>query len=411
MSLDKPSRSRWFVRWLFGLLTISASIAITLLAIELFLRLVCGYLPFSKDQAFKCVRFDPELGWIGKPGFSEKSVLLGRTFQVEINEHGFRDANWPPKEKLGRPRVILLGDSMVFGTGVEAEARVSNLLSTRYGIEALPAALPGWSPVQEWLWLKGRGFSLEPDAVVLMLTLLTDITDLFPPRGTALSHPYLREDERGNPKIAGYPPQKPAKFYGNLQLHSPGGLRGLFMRHTAIYSFTLSRLRRSYKTALFLKRLGLFASPHFVERHSLPISIAVQKRPHIRKYAHLLIKLIIQVSNACEERGVSFGVFLIPTHLQVDRQAWRDALDEFSVQVIGTPDYTGYITDLFEHHLRAGGVDVINPLDAFIEHNTEENPLYIPYDGHWTKAGHTLAAELLYPHIERMLAEAAPREQ
>ena len=54
-----------------------------------------------------------------------------RAYEVRTNGHGFRDAAFQPAKPEGRRRILILGDSLVYGKGLPVEKRFSDMLRTR----------------------------------------------------------------------------------------------------------------------------------------------------------------------------------------------------------------------------------------------------------------------------------------
>ncbi len=102
-----------------------------------------------------------------------EGVFMGT--QVRINDHGFRDNNgYQVLKEEGEFRILGLGDSFMFGWGVEENERYSNLLEERLnGAESnrffrfINTGVPGYNSAMELALLKERGLSFSPDLVVL----------------------------------------------------------------------------------------------------------------------------------------------------------------------------------------------------------------------------------------------------
>src|SRR5262245_30912930 len=69
----------------------------------------------------------------------------GRITEVETNAEGFRGPQWNDDPPVG-PRVLLLGDSQMFGYGVDYRDTFAARLAERIGGEVLDAAVPTWGP-------------------------------------------------------------------------------------------------------------------------------------------------------------------------------------------------------------------------------------------------------------------------
>ncbi len=99
------------------------------------------------EWAFPHVNFyvpDAELGVRLEPGATMQFKLRGnpRT-TIHVNSRGFRGADWPaPAEG----EVIVVGDSQVFGLGVDDDATFSARLASKRGVTVLNAGVPTYGP-------------------------------------------------------------------------------------------------------------------------------------------------------------------------------------------------------------------------------------------------------------------------
>lgn len=107
----------------------------------------------------------------------------GTTWGVAVsrNSDGFRDREFDKPKPPETHRVVVLGDSFVWGVGLPLEGALPKLLQARLrtepglgSIEVINAAIPGHNTVQEALLLEERGLAYEPD-VVLIIYNLNDI--------------------------------------------------------------------------------------------------------------------------------------------------------------------------------------------------------------------------------------------
>jgi lysophospholipase L1-like esterase len=112
---------------------------------------------------------DPVVGYRHRPGL--RATYEGAS--VEINDLGLRERPLAPKSPE-RWRVLLLGDSVTFGWGVEAGStfgrRLEADLSARLGraVETVNAGVCGYNTSQELGSLRAHAEAVAPDAVVLL---------------------------------------------------------------------------------------------------------------------------------------------------------------------------------------------------------------------------------------------------
>ena len=113
-------------------------------------------------------KFDPEFGWVLKPNFKKNGI--------EINSLGFRSSQEFNFETDFRKKVLLLGDSMVFGFGVFQKSIFSELLNREYkDVIFVNSGVNGYSTWQEYLVLKKYVHQIKPDLIILFYTQENDM--------------------------------------------------------------------------------------------------------------------------------------------------------------------------------------------------------------------------------------------
>ena len=115
------------------------------------------------------------LGFMLEPETEWRHVTRNFDVQVRTNSLGLRGPEVVVPKPADRYRVLVLGDSFTFGWGVELEevwhARMARELAAADGrtIEIVDAGVPGWCPLQQFVFLEQRGLELQPDLVLWQL--------------------------------------------------------------------------------------------------------------------------------------------------------------------------------------------------------------------------------------------------
>jgi hypothetical protein len=124
---------------------------------------------------------DPDVARVLLPSLEERD-LAG--VPVSTNSRGMREREYELPRPDGLTRVVLLGDSFVFGSGVRAEERfgvhLERWLAERGSpdarVEVLHLGIDSWNIPAECAFLRRRLSHLAPD-LVLHFTVLNDIAD------------------------------------------------------------------------------------------------------------------------------------------------------------------------------------------------------------------------------------------
>ncbi len=100
----------------------------------------------------------------------------------ENNVDGLRDVTRPVETREGLRRIVVLGDSVAYGHGVEAAEAFPQILERRLresgrDVDVFNVALPGWSTRQERIAYERIARKYRPDTVVLAVCL-NDLAEL-----------------------------------------------------------------------------------------------------------------------------------------------------------------------------------------------------------------------------------------
>jgi hypothetical protein len=147
----------------------------TLAAIELLLR-VADFRELRQDVSERSLAYgyDAELGWAPIPN-SVSTVTTARTIHATHNSLGFRDIEFSPD---GRPVILFIGDSFVWGVDAEASERFTDLLRSRLTqFTVVNAGVSGYGTDQEYLWLKRIWGTIRPAVVVVLFCTDNDRKD------------------------------------------------------------------------------------------------------------------------------------------------------------------------------------------------------------------------------------------
>jgi len=317
---------------------------------------------------------DPLLGWHLLPGVRTRHRALEFDVAIDINARGFRQSPPVPEARTpGVPRVAVLGDSFTFGQGVEERERFTERLGAELGAEVVNLGVPGYGTDQELLqYTHGEGPQGSADLVVLAWFV-----------DNAARNADLQRDGRPKPafelrdgalvlrnvpvpeRASGGAPDSVA------EQRRFAGLRAFLWSHSRLYAL----LRRQFGAGLMR---ASDARP--------PWLAACQADTPAWE---LTRALFTELAAAALRQGTRAMVLLIPDA----RGLLPGAPDDCQRAALRACDEAGLPALDLTPALRAAAGAGGRP--------------YFPRDGHWTAAGHALAAEQLAAFIrERRLVSS-----
>jgi lysophospholipase L1-like esterase len=147
---------------------LAISSAVTLLLMEGLLRLAA-----PQQETMRWFSSNERYGFVNKPNFEQDYHYVGHDFvmQVRTNSLGLRDDEHDLAADQ-RKRVLLAGDSYVFGYAVQAEDTFDSKLETALNQDrrewmVINAGHGGWGTYQAALFTEDHLKSFRPDVVVL----------------------------------------------------------------------------------------------------------------------------------------------------------------------------------------------------------------------------------------------------
>ncbi|MBP7216013.1 MAG: SGNH/GDSL hydrolase family protein [Candidatus Omnitrophica bacterium] len=145
-----------------------ATFLIFFLICELALRL-SGFYPVNSEC--QPVIYSSHLGWVLKPDYQCQWDSLEWSVAYQTNALGFRDDHHELGKQTGKKRIVVLGDSMAEGWGVEQDQMWQSLLQDKLGAqyEIINCAVRGYDLIQEYRQFQEVGILYEPDLVIQFL--------------------------------------------------------------------------------------------------------------------------------------------------------------------------------------------------------------------------------------------------
>ena len=381
--------------WQKSAVLVAASLAVGCGIAEVLLRLFWD--PGSYQPV---IRADPVYGWELAPGTSLHSIDTDRhlDYHIQVNALGMRDPERARAKPPGVRRVLLLGDSMVFGTGVEIGARCGDVLEARLGpeVEVLNAACGGWGTDQEFLYLCHEGFAFQPDVVVLALCLSNDVANNMLDHELYGTAPKPRFVQRGQQLVYVPPaPRPPPSARHRLQYLKNSRLLHFIGRHVRL----LHQRRRPapQPTVPYYDEDLETGQSHwavFEKKHS----------PEVEAAFEVTEALIRAARDSCTAHGAAFVLFAFPQKFEIEPEARAQELAHYGY------DPAWFDLDAPYERLRrlatTLGIPFVHPRDEFVAASATEH-LFFARDGHPDAAGHARAAAALEEPLRHALGLGA----
>ncbi|MFQ5601143.1 MAG: SGNH/GDSL hydrolase family protein, partial [Candidatus Krumholzibacteriia bacterium] len=346
------------------------------------------------------IRVDPVYGWALRAGTSLHSVDTDRglDYRIRVNSLGFRDPDRSVEARSDARRVLFIGDSMTFGTGVEVGERCSDQLDARLGpgVEVLNAGVGGWGTDQEFLYLCHEGFDLKPDAVVLGMCLMNDVIN------NMLSHEFLGAAPK--PRFVLQDGQLVLEPSAARPQPSSGRKLQRLLKRSRLLHY-IGRHVRMLQARFHPRPSPSTAVPYYPEDLESDTShwtvFGVPYSPRFENAFRVTEALIETAWDSCRARGIPFILFAFPQKVEVDARARMEELQHHGFD----PEWFD-LRAPYERLQRLSerrGFPFVYPLVEFQEMHAQQ-PLFFEHDAHPNAAGHALAAACLEDAVRRGLA-------
>lgn len=371
----------------FAIIIISIFIALT--AIEIGLR---AFLPQKVYSSFlrgknDCYTPDKILYAVHKQNATCYFITKEYDTKVSLNNLGLRSNHPTSLEKpTNTTRVLFLGDSFVFGQGVEDHEAFPSLTEKYLNatgsakVETLNAGMIGSELTYEYLFLKSQGKKLSPDIVVVGFFLGNDLDDLS----------YFTWEEVDQ---EGFPGRITTK---DEYVDSDGTRR----MSTTPQRYKIPVLREFHVFILISEKIfGPIQPNQYITVNGTPCLLQPTCKdldPDIAK-AEMLLK---GMKHLTSHNNQHLLVVIIPWDFQLP----RDLLSRSGINFFATKSNRHYLGNRFSSFLEKENIDHLNLLDAFEEYKGDKQ-VFFPQDTHWTPEGHQIAAKAVADKLEKIMRE------
>ena len=321
---------------------------------------------------------DPSRSFKLKPNFSGTEVSPEYAVPININSKGLRDDEVDFEKPENAYRVLVVGDSFTFGSGVSSEHTYSNQLEemlnrrqTGKTWQVVNSGISGYGTLQEYAFWEEEGWKYEPDFLILQFLANNDLTDNL--------YPFSRVVQEG-------------QVHFKADVKTPSLLKGAksILRS---YSHTYRFLGDRYH----LIRIQLGLEPFFAGWSDL---YDLAPSEEISKAWKVTEDYLYKMSTSAHARQVDFLVINAPPKFIVDDEQWQAYLDAYAKK----SDAVDW--DLASQQLQAICARFQIPLlDLTPYFRALEEPLnyYHQHNGHWNEKGHHLVAQWVHDYLNQAL--------
>jgi lysophospholipase L1-like esterase len=365
-----------------------AAVVLTLAAAELVLGLVRP-VPFASESNLYFTA-DPQLGYRLEPssvGWFPESGVAGT-----VNRHGLRDDEFPAAKPAGELRILALGDSFTMGANVAQDATWPQVLErllaeqTRAPVQVMNAGVGGYHPFHYASDYQHHGRDLAPDLVVVGFFVgndaLSTVSRVEQSRTAVDGRRVNRASLRGAPRLI----RLKLWLYAHSHLARRWWNRNLFVADAA----TLAPDGAP-------RAGGTFTPAYLAIQARRARTLHRGSEAGIRARAGNAVAQMARLARLAAEDGRPLLVVLIPDENQVNPSLARAA--------VGDPERLAHYDFSLPQPVLAAmlaerGIAVLDLLPAFL---SDPRRLYMN-DGHWSEAGHRLAAERIRDALRGQLA-------
>jgi hypothetical protein len=343
----------------------------------------------NSSPAYSIGCSDEYLGWGFRPNTSEKCRNSDFDVDYSINSKGFRDRETSVDGLSEKFRIIALGESTVFGEGVDYGRRFTEIIENALdNVEVINMGVWGFGADQSLLQLERDGFQFKPDAVILFV-----IEDFFErcklyQRGRAVKPRFVLNDNKDGLVL------QDINFIKNKLLDN-------------VYSEALQNgLGDIHKKNV----------PSFLESSSLFILLHSRKR---------LLEINEIMANKDRDRWLNFSKqyeedkkrdiaynnadFKRIVFLMLKR--YKELCDRHSVNfmLVYIGEDKEYFSEWLAVHLMSLGIDYLD-LSSDLCEASKKNPLRFSIDPHYNGSTHRLIGEYVSDYLSKKYNLASNKE-
>jgi lysophospholipase L1-like esterase len=320
------------------------------------------------------------------------------------DDWGFRNKSVPVSAE-----VVAIGDSLTYGLSAPAKNSWPAKLQDLTSKDVYNLSLGGYGPVQYFHLLQSKAFQLRSRVVLIGFYFGNDLSDAYRIAYTKDHWRYLRrsdfEIDNHNSDLMVVNSEFEGENASKVRRRLMGDLRDWLGHHSVLYgmfTFSFGNIFRFVE----MKYGHLSSEPNIVvvedRERDIRTGFTPRRRlralnledPKIREGLRLTVELFRQMNNLCADKGIAFGVVLIPTKETVFAE-YIESNDKLKTLVILTElikkerEVNHLLKRYFQQH-NIAHVDVLGDLSKAVP----EKRIYpANHDGHPNAEGYAIIAK------------------
>lgn len=337
---------------------------------------------------------DPSLGWANRPGATGRIFGGVEGFEgifeytARINALGFRDPERTWRKPAGLQRVVVLGDSVAWGWGVDNGQRFSDLLEDRFEgqIECINLAVPGYGTDQQFWTLEQNGVRFEPDLVVHCL-IINDVFEAQNLESYGMAKPRFERDGAGNWVVV-----RPEA------LDAAGGWKDRAKRAWRVAQANSALLTWATQKDLRWAGEDFFATLDFQPAGPEEIQLVRDTAARVSDPTSPTFHALQRMQALCAKRGIPLVLFAV-AHGH-DRFLYEPAYPQ--PEPLPGPDFRSDLSQEVERAAATIGFETLH-VDGAMAQRVQAGERLHCGDGHPNARGHEVIADVLAPWVAREL--------
>lgn len=337
------------------------------------------------------------LGWVNKPNLNQ--VLRGENGYIMREKHdslGLRSEYNLSNTKKTKKRVLVLGDSFVYGVGLNTTESMPYFLQQELGneFEVLNGGVSAYSTWQEFLWLKEIKQVVQPDFVLLGIYSNDLKENIFPELKRTWEKPivisqrisFVDKGRNLDRYILNKSTEHPILIFVNKQIafsHDFLIKHSKFIQLLDKNKFSFLRLKEeSFRHSYFLFSKKQDAITHF----------AYQTECAVLK----------QLVDYLSQEKIPYLFFYIPAQFEIEQELVEPTFAQYYDISEDDIDLDRPQNELFAC-AKVHGFRAISLKPVFLAAKEQDQSMYNKYGHHWSPTATNLTAQVLKKEIIPML--------